>query len=72
MPTQLVAAGEAIKKNSEMKLIIPGTVTLRNICSNFTVTLEVYCLQVQEEVLPHEVKYHITNKKASGRVTFNL
>lgn len=51
-------------KNLDLELSIPGYVRLDNIYSDFTIAFEVYCLQAQEEILPHDVKYHI-NKKVS-------
>lgn len=63
VPTKLVSTVVANAKNPDVDLCIPGTVMLNNISSDFTVTFEVYCLQAQEEFLPHEIKYHINNKK---------
>lgn len=59
LPTQLVSTIASNRRNPELELQIPGTITLKNIYSDFTITFEVYCLQAQEEILPHEVKYHI-------------
>ncbi|XP_049817405.1 anillin isoform X2 [Aethina tumida] len=64
VPTKLVSTTASDKKNPDVDLCIPGSITLNNIYSDFTVTFEVYSLQAQEEFLPHEVKYHI-NKKSS-------
>lgn len=65
--TKLVSTVASNSKVPDLELRIPGSVTLKNVYSNFTVTFEVYCLQAQEELLPHDVKYHINNKKV--RVT---
>jgi actin-binding protein anillin len=59
LPTPLVSTIASNSKNPELELCIPGVVTLENIYNDSTVTFEVYCLQAQEEVLPHEIKYHI-------------
>ena len=59
LPTQLVSTVASSSKNPELELSVPGTITLRDVYSDFTVTLEVYCLQAQEEILPHDIKYHI-------------
>lgn len=67
--TKLVSTVASSSKNPDVDLYVPGTVTLNNIYSDFTVTFEVYCLQAHEECLPHEVKYHI-NKKVSVFFTF--
>ncbi|XP_030762791.1 anillin-like isoform X2 [Sitophilus oryzae] len=68
VPTKLTST-VASKKNPDTDLYIPGSVTLNNIFSDFTVTFEVYCLQAQEEFLPHEVKYHIHKKASKGLTT---
>ncbi|KAJ8973922.1 hypothetical protein NQ317_001128 [Molorchus minor] len=69
----LAAAGgkghHVVCLNPDTDLYIPGNVTLNNVYSDFTVTFEVYCLQAQEEFLPHEVKYHINNKKSANKLT---
>jgi hypothetical protein len=44
-------------------LLFPGSVQLSGLYSDFKVTLEIYTLQTNREVLPHEVKYHISGKK---------
>ncbi|KAJ3648680.1 hypothetical protein Zmor_020464 [Zophobas morio] len=67
LPTQLVSTVASSSKNPELELSVPGTITLRDVYSDFTVTLEVYCLQAQEEILPHDIKYHI--KKPSAKLT---
>ncbi|CAH0551583.1 unnamed protein product [Brassicogethes aeneus] len=69
VPTKLVSTVAGSKKNPEVDLYIPGTIILKNVYSDLTVTFEVYCLQAQEEFLPHEVKYHINNKKPSSKMT---
>lgn len=61
--TKLVSTVVHNSKNPDLELHIPGSVILKNVYSDFTVTFEVYCLQAQEELLPHDIKYHIANKK---------
>ncbi|XP_066599667.1 anillin-like isoform X2 [Prorops nasuta] len=39
----------------------PSTLKFQNLYSDFKVTIEVYFLQTQAEILPHEIKYHINN-----------
>lgn len=63
--TKLVSTVASSSKSPEMALTIPGSVVLKNVYSDFTITFEVYCLQAQEELLPHDVKYHINNKKVT-------
>ncbi|KAK4885871.1 hypothetical protein RN001_002142 [Aquatica leii] len=62
--TQLVSTVATNDRNPNLELPVPGTIQLNNIYSNFTAQFEVYCLQAQNESLPHDVKYHI-NKKAT-------
>ncbi|XP_076255761.1 anillin, actin binding protein isoform X2 [Rhynchophorus ferrugineus] len=69
VPTKLISTVASKSKNPDTDLYIPGSVTLNNIYSDFTVTFEVYCLQAQEEFLPHEVKYHINKKTSKNLVT---
>ncbi|ENN80649.1 hypothetical protein YQE_02936, partial [Dendroctonus ponderosae] len=68
VPTKLVST-VANASNPDVDLYIPGSVTLNDIYSDFTLTFEVYCLQAQEECLPHDVKYHINKKSSKGLVT---
>ncbi|KAG5896653.1 hypothetical protein JTB14_021298 [Gonioctena quinquepunctata] len=68
VPTKLVSTVVHNTKNPDTDLLIPGSLILDNIYSDFTVTFEVYCLQAQEEFLPHEVKYHINNKKSGNKL----
>lgn len=42
---------------------IPGTLKLEQVHPEFTITVEVYSMQAHEEVLPHEIKYHIAKDK---------
>lgn len=67
IPTRLVSTFASPKDAPELKLRIPGSIKLENIYSDFTVTVEVYSLQAQEELLPHDVKYHINIKKVRSQ-----
>lgn len=64
VPSKLVSTVATNVKNPEYDLKIPDSIVLKDIYSDFAITFEVYCLQAQEELLSHEVKYHI-NKKSS-------
>ncbi|XP_031344694.1 anillin isoform X2 [Photinus pyralis] len=66
--TQLVSTVATNDRNPNLELNIPGTIHFNNIYSNFTAQFEVYCLQAQNESLPHDVKYHI-NKKGGSKIT---
>ncbi|XP_005179020.1 anillin [Musca domestica] len=47
----------------------PDVLQLNNVYADFRVTLEIYGMTAQREVLPHEVKYHINLNKKSGAKT---
>ncbi|GLV36450.1 scraps [Carabus blaptoides fortunei] len=68
IPTRLVSTVASPRDSPELNLRVPGSVRLENIYADFTVTVEVYSLQAQEEMLPHELKYHINTKKG-GKMT---
>lgn len=65
--TQVVSTVITSPKNPDTNIHIPGSIVLNDICGDFTVRFDVYCIQAQEEYLPHEVKYHI-NKKVSHQI----
>lgn len=44
----------------------PDSLRLENVFADFKVTLEVYGMLAQPEILPHEIKYHIKPKKFAG------
>lgn len=71
IPTRLVSTVASPRDSPELNLRVPGSVRLENIYSDFTVTVEVYSLQAQEEMLPHEVKYHINTKKVCVCLKYN-
>ncbi|XP_023708576.1 anillin isoform X2 [Cryptotermes secundus] len=59
----LAATSENLRHEGGAALLFPGSVKLSGLYSDFKVTLEVYILQTNREVLPHDVKYHILGKK---------
>jgi actin-binding protein anillin len=63
LASQVVPArGETLCQGGT-SLLFPDSVKLSGLYSDFKVTLEIYTLQTSREVLPHEVKYHISGKK---------
>ncbi|XP_036332653.1 anillin [Rhagoletis pomonella] len=44
----------------------PDVLQMNNVYADFRITLEIYGMTAQREVLPHEVKYHINLNKKSG------
>lgn len=54
-----------------LTLPIPGEIKLANLCSDFKITVEIYNLELSKEMLPHDIKYHIANKKVKSN-SFSL
>lgn len=46
----------------------PDTLQLNNVYADFKVTLEIYGMTAQKEILPHEIKYHIAMNKKSSKI----
>lgn len=46
----------------------PDTLQLHNVYADFKVTLEIYGMTAQKEILPHEIKYHIAMNKKSSKI----
>ncbi|XP_065082931.1 anillin-like isoform X2 [Ochlerotatus camptorhynchus] len=47
----------------------PDVLQLANVYADFKITMEIYGMTAQREVLPHEIKYHIAmNKKGSSKL----
>ncbi|XP_050671573.1 anillin isoform X2 [Leptidea sinapis] len=49
-------------------LAFPDEIRMHGLASDFKVTIEVYLLQASKELLPHNVKYHIFNKKSNSKL----
>jgi actin-binding protein anillin len=59
----VAATSENLRQGGGAALVFPGSLRLDGLYSDFKVTLEIYHLQTNREVLPHDIKYHITGKK---------
>ncbi|XP_055620837.1 anillin-like isoform X2 [Toxorhynchites rutilus septentrionalis] len=47
----------------------PDVLQLNNVFADFKITMEIYGMTAQREILPHEIKYHIAmNKKGSNKL----
>lgn len=58
------SGGSATREHlSNMALTLPGQIKLEKLLSDFKVTIEVYNMTLSKEMLPHDVKYHINNRK---------
>jgi actin-binding protein anillin len=63
----VAATSENLRRGGGAALVFPGSLRLDGLYSDFKVTLEIYSLQTNREVLPHDIKYHISGKKVSMR-----
>lgn len=59
----LAATSENLRQGGGAALVFPVSLRLDGLYSDFKVTLEIYNLQTNREVLPHDIKYHISGKK---------
>ncbi|XP_015175372.1 PREDICTED: actin-binding protein anillin-like isoform X2 [Polistes dominula] len=58
---EVLATPVVVAESGDSCLRFPSTLKLQNLYSDFKVTVEIYSLRTQAEMLPHEVKYHIHN-----------
>ncbi|XP_043499901.1 anillin isoform X2 [Polistes fuscatus] len=58
---EVLATPVVVAESGDSCLRFPSTLKLQNLYSDFKVTVEIYSLRTQAEMLPHEVKYHIYN-----------
>lgn len=77
---EIVATPVVVAEPGDSCLRFPSTLKLNDLYNDFKITIEIYSLQTQPEILPHEIKYHINhgtgcstnnnngNKKVSIRV----
>ncbi|XP_034176641.2 anillin-like isoform X1 [Osmia lignaria lignaria] len=57
----VVATPVVVAEPGDSCLRFPSTLKLNDLYNDFKITIEVYSLQTQAEILPHEIKYHINN-----------
>ena len=50
-------------------LRFPNLIQLRDLTTDFNVSVEVYALQTRKEKLAHEAKYHIRKESSKMRLT---
>ncbi|CAK1543587.1 unnamed protein product [Leptosia nina] len=62
----LASSMQLTKPNAPLNF--PDDIRMDGLASDFKVTVEVYFLQASKEVLPHDVKYHISNKKGNSKL----
>ncbi|KAI4481499.1 hypothetical protein M0804_009619 [Polistes exclamans] len=58
---EVLATPVVVAESGDSCLRFPSTLKLQNLYSDFKITVEIYSLRTQAEMLPHEVKYHIYN-----------
>lgn len=57
----VVATPVVVAEPGDSCLRFPSTLKLNDLYNDFKITIEVYSLQTQAEILPHEIKYHINS-----------
>ncbi|XP_030024100.2 anillin isoform X3 [Manduca sexta] len=65
---RVLATSMQLTQPTGAQLHFPDEIRMLGLTSDFKVTVEVYLLQASKEVLPHEVKYHISSKKSSSKL----
>ncbi|XP_043524483.1 anillin isoform X1 [Frieseomelitta varia] len=68
---EIVATPVVIAEAGDSCLRFPSTLKLNDLYSDFKITIEIYSLQTQPELLPHEIKYHINSGNACGNNSSN-
>ncbi|XP_076276786.1 anillin-like isoform X2 [Lasioglossum baleicum] len=58
---EIVATPVVVAESGDSCLRFPSTLKLHDLYNDFKITVEIYSLQTQAEILPHEIKYHIHN-----------
>ncbi|KZC05380.1 Actin-binding protein anillin [Dufourea novaeangliae] len=58
---EIVATPVVVAEHGDSCLRFPSTLKLHDLNNDFKITVEIYSLQTQAEILPHEIKYHINN-----------
>ncbi|XP_076221746.1 anillin isoform X3 [Nomia melanderi] len=58
---EIVATPVIIAEPGDSCLRFPSTLKLHDLYNDFKITVEIYSLQTQPEILPHEIKYHINH-----------
>ncbi|KPJ19710.1 Actin-binding protein anillin [Papilio machaon] len=65
---RVVASSMQLTSPSTSLLHFPDEIRMEGLASDFKVTVEIYLLQATKEILPHDVKYHISNKKGNSKL----
>ncbi|XP_076380284.1 anillin-like isoform X2 [Megalopta genalis] len=56
---EIVVTPVVVAEPGDSCLRFPSTLKLHDLYNDFKITVEIYSLQTQPEILPHEIKYHI-------------
>ncbi|CAH2057115.1 unnamed protein product, partial [Iphiclides podalirius] len=65
---RVLATSMQLTQPTSSLLHFPDEIRMDGLASDFKVTVEIYLLQASKEILPHDVKYHITNKKSNSKL----
>ncbi|XP_053980703.1 anillin-like isoform X2 [Hylaeus volcanicus] len=63
---EIVATPVVVAEPGDSCLRFPSTLKINDLYNDFKITVEIYSLQTQAEILPHEIKYHINNTHGCG------
>ncbi|XP_076664608.1 anillin isoform X2 [Andrena cerasifolii] len=58
---EIVATPVVVAEPGDSCLRFPSTLKLNDLYNDFKITIEIYSLQTQPEILPHAIKYHINH-----------
>ncbi|XP_068625198.1 anillin-like [Battus philenor] len=65
---RVLATSMQLTQPTSSLLHFPDEIRMDGLASDFKVTVEIYLLQASKEILPHDVKYHISNKKSNSKL----
>ncbi|KAM3961364.1 anillin, actin binding protein [Aphomia sociella] len=65
---RVLASSMQLTQPNSTLLHFPDKISMDGLTSDFKVTVEVYLMPASKEILPHNVKYHISNKKSSSKL----
>lgn len=68
---EVVVTPVVVAEPGDSCLRFPSTLKLNDLYNDFKITIEIYSLQTQPEILPHEIKYHINSGNGSSNSSSN-
>ncbi|XP_017877155.1 anillin isoform X3 [Ceratina calcarata] len=68
---EIIATPVVTVEPGDSCLRFPSTLKLNDLNNDFKITIEIYSLESQPEILPHEIKYHINHGNACNSSNSN-